>query len=180
MATTKKTVNQEQNSNKSKNARPIIKRNRVTVLRVWYSLIEKSKEDPSLLDRMLDLTDNSTFKLTSAKPDVLADIKGIIKVGDKIFYRVPASPGPKGMFSALLSVFDLFDAQRVWANKVKNTKDREKWRESADARRQFEAVELLTGQKITAQQEEILYKKYLRERGLEEAPTATETEDTEE
>lgn len=172
MATTKKTVNQEQTSNKSKNARPVIKRNRITILRVWYSLIEKSKEDPSLLDRMLDLTDNSTFKLTSAKPEVLADIKGIIKVGDRVFYRVPASPGPKGMFSALLSVFDLFDAQRVWANRIKNTKNRETWRESADARRQFEAVELLTGQKITAEQEERLYQKYLSERGLKEAPTS--------
>lgn len=172
MATTKKTVNQEQTSNKSKNARPVIKRNRITVLRVWYSLIEKSKEDPSLLDRMLDLTDNSTFKLTSAKPEVLADIKGIIKVGDRVFYRVPASPGPKGMFSALLSVFDLFDAQRVWANRIKNTKNRETWRESADARRQFEAVELLTGQKITAEQEDRLYQKYLSERGLKEAPTS--------
>lgn len=172
MATTKKTVNQEQNSNKSKNARPVIKRNRITILRVWCSLIEKSKEDPSLVERMLDLTDNSTFKLTSAKPEILADIKGIIKVGDKVFYRVPASPGPKGMFSALLSVFDLFDAQRIWANKVKNTKDRESWRESADARRQFEAVELLTGQKITPEQEDKLYQKYLSERGLKEAPTA--------
>ena len=172
MATTKKTVNQEQNSNKSKNARPVIKRNRTTIFRVWYSLIEKSKENPSLVERMLDLTDNSTFKLTSAKPEVLADIKGTIKVGDKVFYRVPASPGPKGMFSALLSVFDLFDAQRVWANKVKNTKDRETWRESADARRQFEAVELLTGQKVTPEQEEKLYQKYLGERGLKEAPTA--------
>lgn len=172
MATTKKTVNQEQTSNKSKNARPVIKRNRITILRVWYSLIEKSKEDHSLLDRMLDLTDNSTFKLTSAKPEVLADIKGIIKVGDRVFYRVPASPGPKGMFSALLSVFDLFDAQRVWANRIKNTKNRETWRESADARRQFEAVELLTGQKITAEQEDRLYQKYLSERGLKEAPTS--------
>lgn len=172
MATTKKTVNQEQISNKSKNARPVIKRNRITILRVWYSLIEKSKEDHSLLDRMLDLTDNSTFKLTSAKPEVLADIKGIIKVGDRVFYRVPASPGPKGMFSALLSVFDLFDAQRVWANRIKNTKNRETWRESADARRQFEAVELLTGQKITAEQEDRLYQKYLSERGLKEAPTS--------
>lgn len=172
MATTKKTVNQEQTSNKSKNARPVIKRNRITILRVWYSLIEKSKEDHSLLDRMLDLTDNSTFKLTSAKPEVLADIKGIIKVGDRVFYRVPASPGPKGMFSALLSVFDLFDAQRVWANRIKNTKNRETWRESADARRQFEAVELLTGQKITAEQEDKLYQKYLSERGLKEAPTS--------
>lgn len=172
MATTKKTVNQEQNSNKSKNARPVIKRNRITILRVWCSLIEKSKEDPSLVERMLDFTDNSTFKLTSAKPDVLADIKGIIKVGDRVFYRVPASPGPKGMFSALLSVFDLFDAQRVWANRIKNTKNRETWRESADARRQFEAVELLTGQKITAEQEEKLYQKYLSERGLKEAPTS--------
>lgn len=172
MATTKKTVNQEQNSNKSKNARPVIKRNRITILRVWCSLIEKSKEDPSLVERMLDFTDNSTFKLTSAKPEVLADIKGIIKVGDRVFYRVPASPGPKGMFSALLSVFDLFDAQRVWANRIKNTKNRETWRESADARRQFEAVELLTGQKITAEQEEKLYQKYLSERGLKEAPSA--------
>lgn len=172
MATTKKTVNQEQNSNKSKNARPVIKRNRITILRVWCSLIEKSKEDPSLVERMLDFTDNSTFKLTSAKPEVLADIKGIIKVGDRVFYRVPASPGPKGMFSALLSVFDLFDAQRVWANRIKNTKNRETWRESADARRQFEAVELLTGQKITAEQEDKLYQKYLSERGLKEAPTS--------
>lgn len=172
MATTKKTVNQEQNSNKSKNARPVIKRNRITILRVWCSLIEKSKEDPSLVERMLDFTDNSTFKLTSAKPEVLADIKGIIKVGDRVFYRVPASPGPKGMFSALLSVFDLFDAQRVWANRIKNTKNRETWRESADARRQFEAVELLTGQKITAEQEDKLYQKYLNERGLKEEPTS--------
>lgn len=172
MATTKKTVNQDQNSNKSKNARPVIKRNRITILRVWCSLIEKSKEDPSLVERMLDFTDNSTFKLTSAKPEVLADIKGIIKVGDRVFYRVPASPGPKGMFSALLSVFDLFDAQRVWANRIKNTKNRETWRESADARRQFEAVELLTGQKITAEQEDKLYQKYLSERGLKEAPTS--------
>lgn len=176
----KKVVNQEQTSTKAKNARPVINRNRVTVLREMVRLANGGANgQPSAFARMLEMTQNGTFKLTAVVPELSADIKGSISVGDRTFYRVPASPGTKGLFAALISVFDVFDAARVWANKVKNTKDRETWRESADARRQFEAVELLTGQKITAQQEEILYKKYLRERGLEEAPTATETEDTE-
>ena len=174
----KKVVNQEQTSTKGKNARPVIKRSRYMVLRELVELVNGgSNGEPSLFVRMLELTDNGTYKITSAKPEITEDVKGTVVVGDRTFYRVPASPGEKGMFAAILSVFDVFEAQRIWANKI--PKDRETWRESADARRQFEAVELLTGQKITAQQEEILYKKYLRERGLEEAPTATETEETE-
>ena len=173
MATTKKTVNQEQTSTKSKNARPVINRNRYTVLRAMVRLANGGTNgEPSEFARMLEMTQNGTYKLTAAVPEVSADIKGSISVGDRTFYRVPASPGTKGLFAALISVFDVFDAARVWANKVKNTKDRETWRESADARRQFEAVELLTGQKVTPEQEEKLYQKYLSERGLKEAPTA--------
>lgn len=176
----KKVVNQDQTSTKAKNARPVIKRSRYMVLRTLVELANGGENgETSLFVRMLELTDNGMYKVTSAKPEITEDVKGTIVVGDRTFYRVPASPSVKGMLAAILSVFDVFDAQRIWANKIKNTKDREAWRNSADARRQFEAVELLTGQKITAQQEEILYKKYLRERGLEEAPTATETEDTE-
>ena len=175
MATTKKTVNQKQASTKSKNARPVVNRNRVTVLRALLRLTSGSDGQPSEFTRMLEMTQNGTFKLTAAVPEVSADIKGSISVGDRTFYRVPASPGTKGLFAALISVFDVFDAARVWANKVKNTKDRETWRESADARRQFEAVELLTGQKVTPEQEEKLYQKYLSERGLKEAPTTEET-----
>ena len=177
----KKVVNQEQRSTKVKNTRPVIKRSRYTVLRELVKLTNGGGNgEPSAFIRMLELTDNATYKITSAKPEVTEDVKGTIVVGDRTFFRVPASPGVKGMFAGLLSVFDVFDAQRIWANKVKNTKDRETWRESADARRQIEAVELLTGQKVTPEQENILYQKYLRERGLEEAPTATESEDTEE
>lgn len=177
----KKVVNQNQTSTKAKNARPVIKRNRYMVLRTLEELVNGGENgEPSLFVRMLELTDNGTYKITSAKPEVTEDVKGTIVIGDRTLYRVPASPSIKGMLSALVSVCDIFEAQRIWANKIKNTKDRDAWRESADARRQFEAVELLTGQKITSDQEEILYKKYLRERGLEEAPTATETEDTEE
>ena len=172
MATTKKTVNQNQASTKSKSARPVVNRNRVTVLRALLRLTSGSEGQPSEFARMLEMTQNGTYKLTTAVPEVSADIKGSISVGDRTFYRVPASPGEKGMFAALISVFDVFDADRVWANKVKNTKNRETWRESADARRQFEAVELLTGQKVTPEQEEKLYQKYLSERGLKEAPTA--------
>ena len=174
---TKKVVNQEQTSTKAKNARPVIKRSRYVVLRALKELVNDGVNgEPSLFVRMLELTDNGTYKITSAKPELSEDVKDTVVVGDRTFYRVPANTSAKGMFSALLSVFDIFEAQRIWANKIKNTKDREAWRESADARRQFEAVELLTGQKVTAEQEEILYKKYLRERGLEETPTATETQ----
>lgn len=171
MATTKKTVNQNQASTKAKNARPVINRNRVTVLRAMVRLTSGPEGQPSAFAQMLEMTQNGTYKLTAAVPEVSADIKGSISVGDKIFYRIPASPGTKGLFAALISVFDVFDAARIWANKVKNTKNRETWRESADARRQFEAVELLTGQKVTPEQEEKLYQKYLSERGLKEAPT---------
>ncbi|MCI7597668.1 MAG: hypothetical protein MSS96_02935 [Bacteroidales bacterium] len=172
MATTKKTVNQNQVSTKSKSARPVVNRNRVTVLRALLRLTSGSDGQPSAFARMLEMTQNGTYKLTPAVPEVSADIKGSISVGDRTFYRVPASPGTKGLFAALISVFDVFDAARVWANKVKNTKNRETWRESADARRQFEAVELLTGQKVTPEQEEKLYQKYLNERGLKEEPTS--------
>lgn len=173
MATTKKTVNQNQVSTKTKNARPVVNRNRITVLRAMVRLVNGGSDgQPSAFARMLEMTQNGTYKLTAAVPELSADIKGSISVGDKVFYRIPASPGEKGMFSALLSVFDVFDAARVWANKVKNTKNRETWRESADARRQFEAVELLTGQKVTPEQEDKLYQKYLSERGLKEAPTS--------
>ena len=164
----KKVVNQEQTSTKAKNARLVIKRSRYMVLRELVELVNGGGNgEPSPFIRMLELTDNGTYKVTSAKPEVTEDVKGTIVIGDRTFYRVPASPGAKGMFAAILSVFDVFDAQRIWANKIKNTKDRETWRESADARRQIEAVELLTGQKVTPEQENILYQKYLRERGLE-------------
>ena len=157
----KKVVNVNQDSQKTKNPRPAIKRSRFHTLRVIASVGRE------LLGRMLDLTGNGTYKLTSVKPELKEDNKGSITVGDKTFYRVFASRGQKGLFAALISAYDIFEAQRIWAKKIENTKDFEAWESSAEAQRQFEAVELLTGVKVSEDQKKVLYNKYLSDRGLQ-------------
>lgn len=172
----KKVVNVNQDSQKTKNPRPAIKRSRFHTLRVIASVGRELKDGGSILGRMLDLTGNGTYKLTSVKPELKEDNRGTITVGDKTFYRVFASRGQKGLFAALISAYDIFEAQRIWAKKIENTKDFEAWESSADAQRQFEAVELLTGIKVSDEQKKVLYNKYLSDRGLQ-ADDNDETED---
>lgn len=173
----KRVVNGTQDSQKSKNPRPMLKRSRFHTLRVIANVGRELSDGGSILGRMLDLTENGTYKLTAVKPELKDDNKGSITVGDKTFYRVYASRGQKGLFASLISAYDIFEAQRIWAKKIENTKGYEAWEASADAQRQFEAVEILTGVKVSEEQKKVLYNKYLSDRGLQATNDDNDTND---
>ena len=128
----------------------------------------KEEIEGSKLFSFLNLTNNGTFKYTIATPELKEDVKGSLEIGDKKFYKIPSSLGLKGMFSGILTCFDIEDAKRVWQKKLDNTKNFSDWVNSSEAKKQFDAFELLTGEKVTEGQKKTLYKKYLNDRGLEE------------
>lgn len=171
METTKAKVSRgkKQSANDTcKSARPVCKISKITLYRLWIALTEKGENEKSALARAIECTQNGTYKVTSALPDNKDDIKGRVKVGDKTFYLVPASVGMKGVFSAIISYFDILDAQRIWAKKLANTKNFEEWSNTVDAQRQFRAVEMLTGKDLTDDEKHKLYAVYLNDRGLAE------------
>lgn len=179
METTKSKISKgiKQTANSEKQPRPVCQISKTTLFRVWLSLTERKKDKDgkakdSYLETALKATSYGTYKLTLATPECKEDIKGSIVVGDKKFYLVPSSVGLKGIFSAIISYFDVLDAQRVWAKKLANTKSFEDWVVTADAQRQFRAAEFFKGSELTKDEKYRLYKVYLNDRGIEEKKTA--------
>ena len=113
-----------------------------------------------------EMTKNGTLKLTTSRPELKDDIKNTAKVGEKVFYLVPSSPNTKGVLTSLVSYCDYLDAVRIQAKKQENTKNFNEWVESVEAKKQFEAIELIAGVSVTDDQKQALYKKYLKDRGL--------------
>lgn len=190
MSTTKsqKVNNEQQTTNNTRSARPVVVISREQFFTAWLGFGEH------YLTKALDVTKNGALKLSTARPDNKEDIKGKIHIDGKTFYLVPSSPSLKGMFTAVFTYLDYLDAVRVLAKRQANTKSRDEYCESAEGRRLIDvkyqsakaAVDAIKAQHLDAKVESAIlanmpstdlekikdsvYSAYLKERGFEKDP----------